>query len=305
MANLLLEEGGSNPEWWRKAGAAVVSPSTAFNRLAFGDRFSGLYPSGDPAYYSRLQLGGVGTAHDRSNSTDKFKRNEGLLYYSLDYGLPGKPGYSYTRPFDYFNFELGMSTANAIESVSTRGLLIGKEYESGNNYRGVWGLYGGYDYFAPQLFRVSSTALSLGTTARWALSEAVEIQGTGTAGVGYTSVGSVENPGNTTDNHYGVSPQALLALRFIFGDRVSLDLTGRENFVSNLGAGSVDGHDNILRADASLTFRVHNQHAIAVKYVVTRRDASFATTGDLTQTRGIIGIFYTLLGHDRLGATSN
>ena len=28
------------------------------------------------------------------------KRNEGIVEYAMDYGLPGKPGYTYSRPFD-------------------------------------------------------------------------------------------------------------------------------------------------------------------------------------------------------------
>ena len=47
-----------------------------------------------------------------------------------------------------------------------------------------WLAKGWVDYFAPQLFRVSSTAVALGTTAQWSLSESVELQGTGTLGVG-------------------------------------------------------------------------------------------------------------------------
>jgi len=42
-------------------------------------------------------------------------------------------------------------------------LLLGRTYEIGADYRGVWGLYGSYDYIAPQSFRVSTTALSLGS----------------------------------------------------------------------------------------------------------------------------------------------
>ena len=57
-----------------------------------------------------------------------------------------------------------------------------------------------------------------------------------------------------------------------------------------------------MRADASLTVRVHKAHAIAIKYLVTRRDESTTTFGDRTQTRGTVGIFYTLLGHDKFGA---
>jgi uncharacterized lipoprotein YddW (UPF0748 family) len=79
----------------------------------------------------------------------------------------------------------------------------------------VWGLYGSYDYIAPQVYRISSTALSLGTTAEWII-----------------------NP--------------------------------------------------------SLAF--------AVKYMWNRRDAQYPVIGDRTQTRATLGIFYTLLGHDRFGA---
>ena len=32
--------------------------------------------------------------------------------------------------------------------------------QQGKDYRGIWGLYGSYDYISPQTFRISSTALS-------------------------------------------------------------------------------------------------------------------------------------------------
>jgi hypothetical protein len=150
---------------------------------------------------------------------------------------------------------------------------------------------------------VASTALSLGTTAQWNLASTVKLQGTATAGMGYTSVGTIHDATNLNDNHYGLSPQALLALRFIFNDRAALDLTGREYFVSRLGAGTTEGHDNILRGDATLTLQVHKQHAIAIKYLVTHRDQShlLAVTNP-SQTRGTFGIFYTILGQDKFGA---
>src|SRR4029453_11626979 len=45
MASLVLEQGGAVPRFWRELGAAVISPSTGFNRLAFGDRFKGTFSS--------------------------------------------------------------------------------------------------------------------------------------------------------------------------------------------------------------------------------------------------------------------
>jgi uncharacterized protein DUF3943 len=303
MANLVLEQGGGLSPAWREIAAAVISPPTGFNRLAFGNRFDAIYSSNNAAYYSRLAVGLSGTTQNAAGTSTTVRRTEGLVDFSLDYGLPGKPGYTYRRPFDYFVFQATASTANGFENLMTRGLLVGKDYDAGANYRGVWGLYGGFDYLAPQLFRVSSTSLSLGTTGEWRPSRAFALQGTVTAGFGYAGVATI-NGTRDNDYHYGIAPQALLALRAIFGDRASLDLTAREYFVSRVASDSFGqgGHDNIVRGDASFTVRVHKQHAVAVKYLWNRRDANYPMLGDRTQTRATLGIFYTLLGHDRFGS---
>jgi hypothetical protein len=301
MASLLLERGGEAPDLWREIGAAAISPATGFNRLVFGDRFRAIFPSHDPVYYSRVAVGAAATTQNEPGASTKVKHNEAQVDVSMDYGLPGKPGYTYKRPFDYFAFQATASSANGFENIMTRGSLLAKDYERGANYRGIWGLYGSYDYIAPQVFRVSSTALSLGTTGQWWLSDTIALQGTGLFGTGYAGVGTLHGT-NDTDYHYGIAPQALLALRLIFGDKVSLDAVGREYFVSRIASASTGGHDNILRADTALTVRIQRQHAIALRYVWSRRNASFPDLGDISQTRGTIGVFYTYLGHDTFGA---
>jgi hypothetical protein len=299
MASLLLER-GEGTKLWREVGAAAISPSLGFNRLAF-DRFDAIFASRNPAYYSRFAVALSGTTQNEQGSAKQIRRSELLGDFSLDYGLPGKPGYSYRRPFDYFSFQVTASSANLFENVMTRGLLFGKDYEAGPNYRGIWGLYGSYDYISPQLFRVSSTALSLGNTGQWWLSNAVALQSTAMAGVGYAAVSTIRSS-TDQDYHYGAAPQALLALRLIFGDRASLDLTGREYFVTRVVRSARGGHDNIVRADATFTVRIHRQHAIAVKYLWNRRDATYPGIPNAEQSRGTLGIYYTLLGHDRFGA---
>jgi hypothetical protein len=57
MSSLLLEGGGEKPGFWRELGAAVISPSTGFNRLVFGERFAPVFPSHDPAISWRLRFG--------------------------------------------------------------------------------------------------------------------------------------------------------------------------------------------------------------------------------------------------------
>jgi hypothetical protein len=187
------------------------------------------------------------------------------------------------------------------ENVMTRGLLFGTDYQAGENYRGLWGLYGSYDYISPQTFRVSSTALSLGTTGQLWLSESVALQGTLLGGLGYAAVGTIKGK-DEQDYHYGVAPQGLAALRLIFGSKASIDLTGREYFVSDVDDRNRGGHDNIVRADLAFTYRVYRKHAISLKYLWNQRDATYPDLGDRKQTTGTLGIFYTFLGHDGFGA---
>ena len=299
MSNLILER-EPKASLWREVAAAAVSPPVGFNRAAFGTRFDKPFPSRDPVFFTRFQLGFSGTAQNSSGiSATHLSKNEALADFYMDYGLPGKRDYDYSRPFDYFNFQATASSANGFENALVRGLLIGKSYGNSDNLRGVFGLYGHYDYIAPQTFRVSSTAVSLGSTAEYRPRDWLALQGSLNVGLGYAAAGTVNS---TTENdfHYGAAPMALASLRAVFTDRVALDVTGREYYVSRLGAAQRGGHENIVRLDAALTWRVHKRHGISIKYLGNRRDASYPD-GDLTQRRQTVGIFYTLLGHDRFG----
>jgi hypothetical protein len=129
------------------------------------------------------------------------------------------------------------------------------------------------------------------------------MQYTATLGAGYASVGTI-NGIRDQDYHNGVAPQALVALRFIFQDRASLEVTGREYFVSGVAAdrSGRGGHDNIARADVSLSWRMYKQHALAVRYQLSRRDATYPVIGERSQSRSTVGIFYTLLGREGFSA---
>ena len=300
MANLLIENASGSPSFRRSLAATAISPSNGFNRLVFGDRFDAVLSSRGAAYYRRWHVGASGTTNNVVGSSTRFRRNEGLVELSMEYGLPGVSGYAYHRPFDYFAIQATGSTANGLENILTRGLLLGATYGAGDRYRGLWGLYGSYDYIAPQIFRVSSTAISLGTTGQRMLTNRVALQSTVLGGAGYAAVGTLHGTSDT-DYHYGVAPQAVAATRLVFGDMASFDLTAREYFVSEVAAASTGGHDNIVRADVSFSLRIHQQRALAVRYQWTRRDAAFPGAALQRQVRGTLALFYTLLGHDRFG----
>jgi hypothetical protein len=310
MANLLLEHGAGKASLWRKLGAGLISPSTAFNRVAFGDRFDSVFDSNDPALYSATELGANlnATVHSNANVSalggtvipQSYRRGEVVADYTMAYGLPGKEGYSYARPFDYFQFQFRAASGNIFENVMSRGLLYGNEYGH-DRYRGVWGLYGTYDYIAPQIFRISTTAAALGTTGQWWLSPNTALQSTALAGVGYGSAGTIHGSGDR-DYHSGISYDALLGSRLIFGQRTAVDIEVRDYYVSGQHSKEPAGSETIARAVAGLTVRLSGAHGLIIKYTASRRDARYPTLPDTRQTVGAISLGYIFLGSSGLGA---
>lgn len=301
IAHLVIENADGPPGTRRSAVATLLSPTNAFNRGVFGRRFDSVFPSNGAEYYRRLQLGAAGTTLDVRGPATKLRPNEGMLEASMEYGLPGPADYRYSRPFDHFVVQATASTANGFENVLARGLLVGQRHDIGERYRGVWGLYGSFDYIAPQIFRISSTALSLGTAGQLWLSDRVALQTNGLIGAGFAAVGAV-NRNDANDYHYGITPQTLFSGRLIVGERVSLDVTARDYFVSDVPATNIPGNDNIARVDASFTLRLYGNNAITVKSLWSRRDAYHADLRKRTQVRGTLGLMYTFLGQARLGS---
>lgn len=312
LSSLLLESGTGRPGLLRELAAALISPSTGFNRLAYGSRFDGVFRSHAPAVYTRVQLG-MNVSADVSSNVDAnrvvgapaipqdYKDGEGTANFTIAYGLPGKPGYRYDRPFDYFHLEFTASTTNIFENLITRGLLLGEPYSSGDNVRGIWGLYGSYDYISPQIFRVSTTSGGIGTTNQWWLSDKVALQSTALASVGYGSAGAIRGAGER-DYHNGIAPQGLLTSRLILGDRVAFEATLRDYYVSGLASKETSGSENIARAEVAMTTRIWNLHGLTVKYTYSRRDARYDDTGNTRQSVGVVSLAYTYLGQTRFGA---
>jgi len=301
MAHMVLRERSSIPEPWREWIAAVISPAVGFNRLAFGPRFKGSFNDHDPAYYGRLHVGPTHVTQHAFDPSSSFKVNMTQVDFALDYGMPGKIGYVYRRPFDYFSFRTLFSSANGVEDFSTRGLLYGTDYAMGDDYRGIWGLYGNYDYLAPQIFHVSTTSLSLGTTAQWWATKTIALQGTVLAGLGYSAASTTDRSlANDTEYHYGTAARMALALRVINGSRASIDLSARRvalGLITNRSA----GRDDMTRIDTAFTWRVAGPHAIGVNYLWSHRKASYPTVGDRRQTLSTVGVYYTLLSGDGFG----
>jgi hypothetical protein len=306
MAGLVLEGGGEKPDGWHELGAAIISPTTAVNRLAFGDRFKTVFPSHNPATYWRTQVG---------SSYNSISKLDATLDFGMSYGLPGKPGYTYTRPLDYFDFEIsGQARAkNPVGNVLLRGLLYGTDYHVGNDYRGIWGLYGSYDYLSPTAFRVSTTAISLGTTGQCWLAPDIALQGSILGGVGFGAAGTTPSAEGDRDYHYGVAPQGLLALRLLFGSRAALELIGRGYYITGSGqfnslstssnpVDSAGGSETIVRVKSAFNIRVYGRHGLGLQYVESIRDSQYGTQPSRHQRDGTVSLVYTFMGDSHFGA---
>ncbi len=305
LSNLVLEEGGPEPSRWRKLAAAAISPPTELNRLVFGSRFGPVLESRHPALESRLQLGlGSNVTRDAPGSTADLARFPGYGDFELTYGLPGKPGYRYLRPFDYFNIEVNSVIENGhqYDGGMIRGLLFGTDYEVGDNYRGIWGLYGSYDYMAPQVYRLSTTAASVGTTGQWWLSRHIALQESALAGLGFGAAGTIQINGDEKDFHYGLTPEQLLSMRLLFGSRVMLDSTVRNYYVTGIGASKANGTETIQQVNTSIALRLYGHHAIALGFLLAHRDARYDTLASRRQLIQTVTLTYNWLGHPHFGA---
>ena len=299
ISRLLLDRADRGPGVWRTLGAVLASPPTGLNHLLVGAPARGSAPDAVPFSDIRVQIGATASSMGHSQSLSSMAEAQPRLELSMDYGYPGSAGYRHTRPFDYFRIEGSVST-EGLEQLSTRGLIAGADYGAGG-LSGVWGLYGTYDYFAPDHFNFSSTSFSGGTTLQARITESLVVQGSGLLGSGYAAAHAVEDT-NGRESHYGFTPQAVANLRVIAGRRSALDVTAHQYYVSGVGGFGTGQRDLIFVGDASLAFRIYGRHALGLTYQLAGRSSNYLTLPDERQSRSTAGVFYTFLGSGGFGA---
>ena len=299
ISRLLLERADGRPGVWRTLGSVIVSPPTGINHALVGPPAGSSAPDAVPFSDIRVQFGATATTVGHEHTLSSLALAQPQLAMSMDYGYPGSAGYRHERPFDYFRIESSVSS-EGMEQLSSRGLVAGADYDTGR-LAGIWGLYGTYDYFAPEDFRLSSTSFSFGTTLQASLSESLVVQSTALAGAGYATA-LTPDPSEPRDYHYGFAPQALANLRVIAGRRAALDMTAREYYVSAVGGFDNDQRDLIFVGDASLAVRLFGRHGVGLTYQLSGRNTDYLTLPDQRRSRSTVGVFYTFLGSGGFGA---
>jgi hypothetical protein len=301
----ILERGGTHPGFFRNLGAAIVSPPNFVNRRVFGKRFEYLFPSREAAVSSRVGLGAKRSKSpvERSSLGNEWG-TDGILQLAMDYGMPGRRDYAYSHPFDYFHIDFAGSTDpdNHVDHLFVQGLLVGDDYRSGQDFDGIWGLYGSYAYLSPGVFRAASTALSLGTTVQDRTNEWMTLQGSLLGGFGFGAGGTISSDQSDRDYHYGATPQAMLDGRCILGDVVMLQLTGHDYSIGGAGYNHNGGTENVLQVEGAMTVRVYGGHAIRLACSGDWRHADYENAPTQRQSVATVSVAYAYLGGIRLAA---
>ena len=148
---------------------------------------------------------------------------------------------------------------------------------------------------------MSSTALSLGTVWQSWLSEDIALPGTLLGGAGYGAAGSIQRT-EERDYHCGTTPQALVAFRLIYANRVMFDVTGRECYVSSFLSPERQGQEkHHLRGICAHASRF-DRHGVALRYTLSHRDAHYPSVEYRNQTVGAVSLRYAPLGISGFGA---
>ncbi len=300
MAHLVGDHSSNMPAAWRPWLASAISPAVGANRALFGSAYGAEFDDHDPAYYSRLRVGASRADKTDFASSEPYRRGTAEVDYAMDYGLPGQPGYRYDRPFDYFDFELQLSSANGVENLTTNGLLLGDRFRIGDDVRGIAGVYGGYEYLSPQVFHLSTTSVSLGGMLQWRAGPWLAVQTSVLGGVGYSAASTTLRDVDSSEYHYGMAPRAAATLRVVAGERAAIDVAARLVSLGSI-ANRAAGRDDISRIESAFTWRVTGPHAVGLTYVWSHRSAAFSGGAERRQTLGQVGVFYTLLGRQDFG----
>ena len=142
------------------------------------------------------------------------------------HGVPGAD-WRFRRPFDHFDASLALVLNEdalgdkAFGSLLVRGLVVGRAYGEGTS-SGLWGLFAAYDYISPEVFRASSSNVSLGTVGQVDLGRSFALQGTTYAGVGFGAAGVSEQVVDERDYHFGLQAVGLAELSLAWAKRIRL-----------------------------------------------------------------------------------
>lgn len=236
---VLTDTEGRAPSWGRKLGSFLLSPMDTANAWLTNDELYAGDINEHVPYFAQLAAGANfgGILRDPVTKEPYLTSDVQLnLQGRMTYGIPGDPDFRYRFPFSHFDIDFNLSIGGGASAGAyfSRGLLLGANFGNAkSSVRGVWGLFGQYDYSGQSLVRVSSVGVGIGTSLQWKLSTNGFLQATGlVSGVPFATAGSLGLDKELyRDYHIGPGVQAALELRLVHRNIGWLRIVARNWFV--------------------------------------------------------------------------
>ena len=303
MASLVLEGDGGNPGFWRELGAAMLSPPTGLNRLAFGDRFKPVFPSHDPAIFWRLRLGASlnSNLNDQGgSSTITGKRRPRTTPWPT--GSPGSPAIAtpvlsttsiLNSPASATHITLSITSWSAASS-SERNTKRATPIEGYGDSMAAMTIYRRTSSVSRAPPSLSALPSSGGSRERWR-SRARSSAASATA----RPATSPDRGNGTTTTASPRRDSSRSASSLTTGPCSTPRVAGT---ISAAWVHETGGKETIGRLNMGLTVRIYGRHALGIQYLASLRDAQYPDRANSHQTVGTVSLVYTLLGDPRFGA---
>jgi hypothetical protein len=274
------------------AAASLLSPMAAVNGPLLGTRPPSPPPSELVAWAGALSF--TPREHERIGAGVTAPE----LGLHVVYGPPGDPRTEFEHPFDHFDVVAAYAAQpDPIATLYARGLVAALTYE-GERTRGLWGLYLSFDLATPRQYRISSSALGVGTSGRYAVAPGVAVDATAVVSgifLGAAGVVPAAPDGAGRDYRFGPGAQAVFEAQLLAGDRAALGCSVRHWFL--LGAGDARGtQEHVAYLGASGLVRFFGRHALGVEATFTTHATAEADRSGVEEHGRILRAYYALVG---------
>lgn len=232
------------PRWLTLLGASLLDPFGALNAALLGEP-SDLEAPLEPMFV-RWQLGATAAAVvDRTDAlTADRTPPQALLAVQLVSGPPWDERTRYRGAFSSFELRADLAFPfRVVGNLFIRGLLRGQPFAARRGaLRGVWGLYGAYDYAAPAIVRASAVGLGPGVSLQVEPGAGWYLQLGGLLGGSpFIAAGQLRevDPDQGRDYHVGPGLQLVADARLFRPRTLLLELTVRSWLVAGVYAAPV------------------------------------------------------------------
>jgi hypothetical protein len=283
---------GEGPGWLSAIGATLLDPMGALNG-ALLDRSQQQEDITLDPLFMRWQLGAsAGIVVDRANREPRDRMPpQALAAVLLVSGPPWDPRSTYDSPLSYFDLRADLSfPSKVVGNIFIRGLLLGSRFgTTAGRLRGVWGLFGDYDYAAPAIVRASAVGVGPGFIFQLETLPRLYLQAGGLLGVSpFAAAGQLldVSPDLGRDYHVGPGLQSILDLRLLRPGWFQLELSARNWLVVGVYT-PPNGFESITYVTFAASVPIWRFLSAGAEFTLSDRRANFVGNGGTEHDTGL------------------